>query len=290
MIIRLNDKGDNVVALQELLNIQADGFFGDKTEMAVKEFQINNGLIVDGIVGDKTWEAINNLSSCLSDNSNLVPYQKHYLPINEYSKNKTKKEYLFLHHTSGWNNPFNVIDSWANDSRGMIGTEFVIGGQNATKDNDRVFDGLALQSFPNGHYAWHLGNNGNQEMHKNSIGIEICNFGYIQNNKIYTGKLAHYKQIVELDHEFRGFRYWHKYSDKQIYKAKELILYIAERDNIQVTDGLPKLIKEKGHLAFEFNENAYYGRIKGLWTHSNTRKDKFDCFPQQELMDMLISL
>ena len=41
---------------------------------------------------------------------------------------------------------------------------------------------------------------------------------------------------------------------------------------------------------FEFNEDAYYGRVKGMWTHTNTRKDKFDMFPQEELLDMLISL
>jgi hypothetical protein len=27
-----------------------------------------------------------------------------------------------------------------------------------------------------------------------------------------------------------------------------------------------------------------------MWTHTNTRKDKVDMFPQQELMDMLLSL
>ena len=51
---------------------------------------------------------------------------------------------------------------------------------------------------------------------------------------------------------------------------------------IDVTDGLPKLVKKIGAKAFEFNEDAYYGRVKGLWTHTNTRKDKFDCFPPQE--------
>jgi hypothetical protein len=27
-----------------------------------------------------------------------------------------------------------------------------------------------------------------------------------------------------------------------------------------------------------------------MWTHTNTRRDKFDMFPQQELIDMLLSL
>ena len=38
---------------------------------------------------------------------------------------------------------------------------------------------------------------------------------------------------------------------------------------------------------FEFKEDAYYGRVKGLLTHTNTRKDKFDMFPQPELLDLL---
>ena len=54
--------------------------------------------------------------------------------------------------------------------------------------------------------------------------------------------------------------------------------------------GLPSLIKDKGAAAFEWNEDAYYGKIKGVWTHTNTRTDKFDMFPQQELLDMLVSL
>jgi len=37
-------------------------------------------------------------------------------------------------------------------------------------------------------------------------------------------------------------------------------------------------------------EDAYYGRVKGLLTHTNTRKDKTDLFPQQEVIDMILSL
>ena len=55
-----------------------------------------------------------------------------------------------------------------------------------------------------------------------------------------------------------------RYSDKQIESLRLWILYIAERDGIDVRKGLPELIKEKGADAFEFNER----RI--LWTSKRT--------------------
>ncbi|MDQ4144271.1 MAG: peptidoglycan-binding protein, partial [Actinomycetota bacterium] len=36
-----------------------DGIFGSKTETAVKEYQTNNGLVADGIVGPRTWALLN---------------------------------------------------------------------------------------------------------------------------------------------------------------------------------------------------------------------------------------
>jgi len=62
--LKLRAKGDSVRLLQELLNkagyeLVVDGDFGKKTENAVKDFQKQNKLIVDGIVGTKTWMKIN---------------------------------------------------------------------------------------------------------------------------------------------------------------------------------------------------------------------------------------
>jgi len=60
--------GADVVYLQnrlldlgyQLPNYGADGWFGDETDAAVREFQSRNGLVVDGIVGSITWEYLNN--------------------------------------------------------------------------------------------------------------------------------------------------------------------------------------------------------------------------------------
>ena len=293
MILRKGSRGQDVKDLQEFLEIGADGIFGSGTEAAVKQWQSLNGLTADGIVGPATWDAMglastdNAETSYVTENGLLI--NKHYLPPGEYKEGAWNKEYVFLHHTAGWHNPYRTIDHWARDNRGAVATEFVLGGP-SIKGNDDKYNGVMVQAFPEGGYGWHLGKNGNQHMHVHSVAVEVNNFGWIENGKTYAGTVAADSQIVTLAKEFRGHKTWHRYSNKQIEALHKWILWIAERDNIDVRAGLPALIKEKGADAFEWNEDAYYGKVKGLWTHTNTRKDKVDMFPQQELLDMLTSL
>ncbi|HEY9637252.1 MAG TPA: peptidoglycan-binding domain-containing protein [Coleofasciculaceae cyanobacterium] len=73
-VLRRNDRQaraeELVKVLQQLLNkadlhpstggfpLTVDGFFGAKTEAAVKDYQAQCCLVVDGIVGSKTWNAL----------------------------------------------------------------------------------------------------------------------------------------------------------------------------------------------------------------------------------------
>lgn len=61
--LRKGGKGPAVVYLQQCLNthghhVLIDGVFGEKTEDAVEQFQSANGLLPDGIVGPRTWDAL----------------------------------------------------------------------------------------------------------------------------------------------------------------------------------------------------------------------------------------
>jgi len=293
MLLKLGSRGKEVKELQEFLDIEADGIFGKGTETVVKKWQSDNGLTADGIVGPTTWDC---MGIATTDNSekvytteNGLVVNRHFLPTGEYKSGPTNKEYIFLHHTAGWHNPYNCIDQWGRDNRGAVATEFVLGGP-SVKGNDTKYDGEMVQAFPEGGYGWHLGKNGSQHMHTHSVGIEVCNFGYVVNGKTYAGTIVDDSQIVTLDKPFRGHKTWHRYSDAQIEELRKWILWIGERDSIDVRKGLPEWIKQRGVDAFEFNEDAYYGRVKGLLTHTNTRKDKTDMFPQQELLDMLVEL
>jgi len=293
MLLKVGSRGKEVKELQEFLEIGADGIFGKGTESSVKKWQSENGLVADGIVGPATWDAMGLATTDSSEQiyttENGLVVEKYFLPKGEYKNGPTNKEYVFLHHTAGWHNPFRTIDHWGRDDRGAIATEFVLGGP-SIKGNDFKYDGKMVQAFPEGAYGWHLGKNGSQHMHTHSVGIEVNNFGYVINGKAYQGTPVEESQIVTLKEPFRGHKTWHKYSDKQIEAIRLWLLWIAERDNIDVREGLPSLIKEKGAKAFDFNPDAYYGKVKGTWTHTNTRKDKFDMFPQEELLEMLITL
>ncbi|MFB2978534.1 peptidoglycan-binding protein [Microseira sp. BLCC-F43] len=59
-------EGEDVRELQIALNkvgfnLEVDGYFGPTTDEAVRKFQTDKGLVVDGIVGQATLEALNML-------------------------------------------------------------------------------------------------------------------------------------------------------------------------------------------------------------------------------------
>jgi peptidoglycan hydrolase-like protein with peptidoglycan-binding domain len=57
-ILQVGSQGADVAYLQKTLGIKVDGDFGGVTERAVEEFQKQHGLVVDGIVGPVTWDAV----------------------------------------------------------------------------------------------------------------------------------------------------------------------------------------------------------------------------------------
>ncbi len=57
--LRRGASGDAVRTLQLKLQLEpVDSLFGGQTEAKVREFQRNNGLVPDGIVGPKTWQKL----------------------------------------------------------------------------------------------------------------------------------------------------------------------------------------------------------------------------------------
>lgn len=305
MVLKKGDKGPKVKEAQILLDIPADGDFGPQTEKSVKKFQLENNLVADGIIGKKTWEAlgidtdqqfISEEQSEYTTEDGLV-IDRVYLDKDQYVRDYGKIEPLgfFIHHTAGWDNPYNTVRHWNNDSRGRVATQYCIGGSNVKGKTKH--DGVVVECFPNNYLGWHLGKVGSFQISKLSGGVELNNFGYLtkKNGKFYTYVNTEVKPeyVCDLGYKFRGHQYWHAYTEKQLESLRLLILHLKRiYPKMDLVNGLPKLLKNGVHPrdAFEFNKDAYYAKQFGLWSHTNVRKDKFDCFPQPELVDLLVNL
>lgn len=115
------DKGNEVIQLQKLLGINADGVFGPITEECVKQFQRTHNLDVDGIVGPKTWTALgvkeeNTNSKCVDPSVVYAPLKSCITKI----PNRTIK-YIAIHYTAGASSApgraLHMKDSWEKSRR-----------------------------------------------------------------------------------------------------------------------------------------------------------------------------
>ena len=319
MLLKKGSRGPEVKEWQKVIGTSADGIFGAGTEKLTIEWQKKNGLVADGIVGPATWEVAGiDTDSSASTSAEDTAYDKDdkiarhgtyttkdgliidkaYLDSDEYVRDYGKIEPLgfFIHHTAGWDNPYNTINSWNKDKRGRVATQYCIGGTNV-KGKEAKYDGVVVECFPNNYLGWHLGKVGNFKISKFSGGVELNNFGYLtkKGDKYYTYVNTEVKPefVCDLGYKFRGHQYWHAYSDKQIESLRLLILHLKDiYPKMDLSNGIPKLLKDGVHPkdAFEFNTDAYNAKQFGLWSHTSVRKDKFDCFPQKELVEMLKNL
>lgn len=217
------------------------------------------------------------------------------LSQDQYVTEETTKTQIYLHHTASSSNPYGVVKWWQSNPD-KIAVSFVIGGVPSATSPDHWIDGQILQCFSSKNWAWHLGITfagitkkpnfkTNKELNANSIGIEICSWGQLTKTDkgwtSYAGVVVPDANIVEYPTPFRGFKVYEKYTDAQIESTRKLILFLCDRWNI------PKTFM--GMQMFDMDERAFIG-TPGIFTHVSVRKDKNDCHPQKELIDMLKSL
>jgi len=296
MYYKFGSKGDVIRKIQLALELEPiDGIYGRMTEAAVKNYQRKNNMHPDGVV---TPDLLRDLldeeytTDLTESKDSELTFTRYHLNSNEYSKAITQKGYLFLHHTAGNHNPYRTIDIWERDTRGAIATEFVIGGVGL--NGDEQYDGEILQAFPEGHWAYHLGGV-DKHMHYHSVGIELCNYGPLKEKRgiFYTiyGQQVDPKYVTDLGFKFRGSRFYHSYTDNQIESCRKLILYLQERDQFDVNKGLKEYLgKFDPDIAFEYFTDAVEGKIPGILSHTNVRKDKSDVYPHPKLIEMIKSL
>lgn len=110
-ILKKGSKGDDVIALQHLLNVEGykvtiDGDFGAKTETAVKMLQKAHGLVDDGIVGAKTWAVLGvkpqNVPLNLKKSTRTITEIIVHCTATKEGVNTTTEQIKHYHMTHGW--------------------------------------------------------------------------------------------------------------------------------------------------------------------------------------------
>lgn len=287
----------NVKRLQELLvskgfDCAIDGNFGIATEKQVKVFQIFVKQTPTGIVDDA-------LMSLLDLKPSFKITDK-FMSDGEYYKEACVKNTIYLHHTAGSYRPDLVIETWDTDDTvdekigkktvRVVGTSFVIGGL-STFSNDASYNGSIYRAFDDMYWAHHLGTvyANNRKLNQQSIGIELCNYGPLtksSNGKYYTyvNTVVPENMVCKLDKPFKGYSYYHCYTDEQLNSLKLLLSHLKQKyPNIEMRT--PLLTVE----GFAINDNSKKA-VPGIYSHTNVREDKYDVYPHPKLLKILKEL
>lgn len=225
-----------------------------------------------------------------------IIFHKEY-PAFKYKKDKCDKSQIVLHHTVSGDGVEGDIAWWLKTLQ-RIGTAFII---------DRK--GYIHQMFSSKYWAYHLGVNSDmlfaanskltaKQLNMSSIGIELDSWGGLveYNSKFYP--ILHYdtsrnlyvpnrkckpldkNQVLSYSDGYRGLFYFEKYTGWQIEALYYLLLYLCDRYDIS---------KVYNPDIFNVCDSALQGK-NGIYTHTSYRRDKSDCHPQLELIQMLKSL
>jgi N-acetyl-anhydromuramyl-L-alanine amidase AmpD len=203
------------------------------------------------------------------------------LKTSQYFQEENTKNQIYLHHTAGNGNAVGVAKYW-DRTKDRIATAVVIGNS-----------GTIVQCFSSREWAYHLGlknapfsNMGlpYKALDKNSIGIEVCNWGMLKEKDgkfyNYVNGLVDPSEVTELDKPFKGYKFWHKYTDNQIESLRQLIVYLCDTY---------KISKEYNNDIWDLCKRAMKGE-DGIFTHNSVRRDKSDMYPCPRVIEMLKNL
>ena len=293
-MITLGDKGFEVSKLQKYLSmigydLVIDGTFGNKTLRSLKAFQKKYGLIVDGVAGSRTFSALKAAQKrTAKEEKSSDKYGKnygdldvdvdHHMAPEQFIKQVFSKNKIFIHYTVSGPDAKSVIRYWDGNSP-RIATAFVVSG----RGNE---DGKIYEAFDPDYWSYHLGVKGTKgKIDKHSVGIELCAWGRLdkKNDKYYNtyGSEVSVDEVCELEGDWRGNKYYHAYSDKQMESLENLLKWIIKTYKIPVQN-----IEFDGSW-MEYNSDVVKSKTPGVWTHTNVRKDKQDSYPDQRLFDIL---
>lgn len=220
----------------------------------------------------KTMDFLASTSNVVGLNGYDFKIIKYSGPTSHFIFEKTKKHRIVLHYTAG---QFMGDLPTLTGARGRVSTAYLI-----------PRNGSIIELHNPDYWSYHIGPGalgGNKEISSSSIGIELTNYGWLRKSgkemRIYTGMpngiyCMEDETDLYIKKPFRGKDYWCTFTDAQYASLYNLLRYLSERFDIPI-----KTLRPEKRL--ELNEKAASDLIinKGIFTHTNYRKDKWDIGP-----------
>ncbi len=200
-------------------------------------------------------------------------------PESQFKKVITDKNQITLHHTVSGDNAQGVADWWKSNPE-RVATCIII-----------EKSGVPFQCYSSQYYGYHLGvkaatfkkyNLEYKLLDMYSIGVELCSWGGLvkRGDKFYNAYAGEVKAKDVIEMDYRGYKYFDKYSDAQINTLKELLIYWGKTYDIPL---------DYSEDMWEFNLDALKG-VPGIYSHTSYREDKSDLYPDPRIIEMLKSL
>jgi hypothetical protein len=226
---------------------------------------------------------------------NPLPIIDYPLAEGQYFKEEYQKTQIYLHETAGRPSAKGVINGWAANPD-KIGTCCVIGRKGTDTKGNTLKDGEIYRAFDPKYWAYHLGVTTDMfskfglpyfRLDKNSIGIELCNWGWLSKTDRGFESYAHVvvpdEEVCYLPNGHRGFHYFERFTEAQIDSLFHVLQYLGKEFGIPLT--------YRGDEIFDIDIRALK-QEPGGYTHNSVTfpYQRCDITPQPEMITMLKSL
>lgn len=303
-VLVVGDKGEDIKKVQQYLfdlgylkgdvKTAVDGDFGKNTEQAVRDFQ--SVIFVTGQVDETVLQKLieRTEKKDIKQDLKIIDYT---LQSNEYFAQNFEKQNIFLHLTGGNRNAYFVQNGWERDSmfeQGAVGTAYIISGDDSqNKSGWAIEDGQVLRVFDDKFWAYHTGT-GIPRLDQTSVAIEICNWAKLtqRNGRFFawTGEEIPSNQVEEL--EFRGLRFWHKISDKQLENLESLLKMLLDKYP-RIKENYKTQLRNNAFTSAwsDFKPSVLNQTETGIVTHTNVIRPearlRWDIPPHPRLLEVL---
>lgn len=308
-VIKFGDRGNEVSYLQAKLfdlgfyRYEIDGIFGHQTNFAVLAFQKSVNIKQDGVVGMMTWsqlvsepESIEQPGNRFSMSPSVITtdFKIYDYYINDNYLKSDTKDNLIIKGSLGSYRPDQTIDtvkySYLRNKKGniisdsikqRISTNYVIGS--ISNSGDETWDGVILRAFDD--MCWSRSIAIDSDLESKSISITLCNFGPLsfgRDAKFYNlnGQVIADSHVVEIPEEYRGYRFFKKYTNAQLESLQKLLIYLKHKYEIDTSNF------KCDYSWFNYNPSTK----ASIKNSSQFNLEAIDVFPQLELIQVLNSI